>query len=524
MVKPRIDRDGMLFPRWANRQQLFDSYRMPDRVRRLTAAVVAFVLLVDFTVTRGADWPMRGGNRNRNAVVPDVKGPTEWNLAEGQRPAKNIRWSAELGYVSCGDPVIAGGLVWVGTNNGLSKEDASVLMCFRERDGQLLYKYVSPRLVGEGHLNSDWPGTSLASSPLVEGNRLWFCTNRCEVICLEIAPLRSGTGEPRVVWKVDMRSQLGVFPVGVHLGSHASHCSIAAYKDLIYVNTTNAARYDKIPAPDAPSLVCFQKQNGQVRWQDKSPGKNILNAQLGSPLVIEAMGQAQVVMGQGDGWVRGFDALTGEMLWKFDINRKSSKTGFLAGNRGDHRSDLVAMPVFHDNRVYFAVGRNYESCFGQGKVCCLDPTKRGDISSELNDGPDHGRPNPNSGLVWEYLGEGDAEETRMNRTLASVVIHKNLVIATDQSGIAHCLDVRNGKKLWTHDAKAAIIGSPLIVGDTIYVSTDEGVVVLLELSRQKRLIAERELDQSIESGPAFANGVLYLMNRNSLFAISESPN
>lgn len=488
--------------------------------------IMTFAVLANLTTVFAADWPMRGRNHSRNAVIPDEKGPIDWKLAEGQQAAKNIRWSAELGYSNCGDPVIAGGLVWVGTNNGfefVKKQavDASVLMCFRERDGQFLYKYVSPRIEGPGQRDFDWPGTSLASSPLIESDRLWFCNNRCEVICLDIAPLRSGTGEPRVVWKVDMRSQLGVVPRGVMLGSHASHCSIAGYKDLIYVNTTNAARYDKIPAPDAPSLVCFQKQNGQVRWKDNSPGKNILDVQHGSPLVIELMGRGQVIMGQGDGWLRGFDALTGETLWKFDVNSKSPKRGFLAGGRSDGRSDLVAMPVFHENRVFFAVGRHYEVCEGQGRVCCLDPMKRGDISSELDDDSGRGRPNPNSGMVWEYLGEGDRDEDRMHRTLASVVIHNGLVIAPDLSGIVHCLDARNGKKLWTHDTKAAIIGSPLIVGDKVYVGTDDGVVFLFELARQKRLIAERDMEQSIESGPAFANGVLYLMNRNSLFAIGE---
>lgn len=93
---------------------------------------------------------MRGGNRNRNAVIPNQEGPIDWELADGFKAAKNIRWSAELGYSSCGDPVIAGGLVWVGTSSRRNEEDASVLKCFREEDGQFLYKYDSPRLVGVG--------------------------------------------------------------------------------------------------------------------------------------------------------------------------------------------------------------------------------------------------------------------------------------------------------------------------------------------------------------------------------------
>ena len=68
-----------------------------------------------------------------------------------------------------------------------------------------------------------------------------------------------------------------------------------------------------------------KKDNGQVVWQDNSPGKNILDGQWSSPLVIETSGRAQVVVPQGDGWLRSFEALTGKLLWKFDINAKTSK-------------------------------------------------------------------------------------------------------------------------------------------------------------------------------------------------------
>ncbi len=514
---------------WRNRQRT--PARRDDRswilefTGRVLWTVLSTLLLWSNTIAQGADWPMRGGNQNRNAVVPDAQGPVDWQIADGQLPAKKIRWSGELGFVSCGDPVIADGMVWVGTNNGRegTEGDASVLMCFRERDGKLLYKYVSPRLPRQSSStdSGDWPITSLASSPLIERDRLWFCTNRCEVICMDIAPLKSGVGEPRIVWKVDMRRELGVVPAGVMIGSHASHCSITAYQDLIYVNTTNSARYDRIPAPESPSLVCFQKQTGAVRWKDNSPGKNILNCQHGSPLVIELMGRAQVIMGQGDGWVRGFDALTGESLWQFDINPKAAEPGYRHGPKFITRSDLVAMPVFHMNRVYFAVGRHLENCSGQGRVCCIDPSKRGDISSELDDGAGGGRPNPNSGLVWEYLGEGKSEEERMNRTLASVVIHKGLVIAVDASGFVHCLDARNGKPFWRHDTFAAIYSSPLIVGGSVYVANQDGKVSIFELAREKRLIATHSTNDAIESGLVYANSALFVMTRDTLYAIGE---
>lgn len=466
----------------------------------------------------GTDWPMGGGGVSRNAVVSQGQGPTDWRVPEKDQPGKNILWTAQLGNLSYGGPVISNGLVWVGTNNMVPRdedltEDAGVLMCFRERDGQFLYQYLSPRLP-EGR-EVDWPGSSLASAPLIEGDRLWFCTNRCDVVCLDISRLLSETGQPEVLWKVDMRRELGVVPRAVMIGSQADHCSIAMFRDLIYVNTTNAAGHNgKVEAPQAPSLVCFDKHTGHVRWRDNSPGEQILDVQQGSPLVIEIAGVGQVVMGQGDGWVRGFDALTGDMLWKFDINPKSAEGGFPLGNR----NNLAVMPVFHDNRIYFATGKHFEWGVGSGRLCCVDPTKRGDLSSELDAGNGI-RANPNSGLFWEFFGD---EEDRMHSSISSVAIHTGLVIATDLAGNVHCLDSRTGQKFWTHRGHASIYSSPLIVGDKVYVADEDGYVTILELSRQKSVIGKPiSHDVIIYASPIFANGTLFILGRNTLFAIRE---
>ncbi|HUG69565.1 MAG TPA: hypothetical protein VMM76_17570 [Pirellulaceae bacterium] len=80
----------------------------------------------------------------------------------------------------------------------------------------------------------------------------------------------------------------------------------------------------------------------------------------------------------------------------------------------------LAAPVFHDGRVYIASGQTPEHGEGPGRLVCIDPSKNGDISSELavdaeGDPLPHRRiqavdpaqgerviANPNSGLVWDY--------------------------------------------------------------------------------------------------------------------------
>ena len=60
------------------------------------------------------DWPQWGGWGGKNNT-PDGKNiPTTWDIDSG----KNIKWSAKLGSQTYGNPVIANGKVYVGTNNG----------------------------------------------------------------------------------------------------------------------------------------------------------------------------------------------------------------------------------------------------------------------------------------------------------------------------------------------------------------------------------------------------------------------
>src|SRR3982750_1010144 len=59
------------------------------------------------------DWPMWGGTADRN-MVSSMKGlPTSWDV----KTKKNVKWVSTLGSQSYGNPVVAGGQVYVGTNN-----------------------------------------------------------------------------------------------------------------------------------------------------------------------------------------------------------------------------------------------------------------------------------------------------------------------------------------------------------------------------------------------------------------------
>jgi hypothetical protein len=149
-------------------------------------------------MTAGGDWPQWGGTQLRNNTPNAENLPSEWKVGKFDRKtgewdsstAKNIKWVTQLGSQSYGNPVIANGQVYVGTNNGagyISRYPAAIdlgcLLCFSDKDGKFLWQHSSEKLpTGRVH---DWPLQGICCSPLVQGDRLWFVTSRGEVRCLD---------------------------------------------------------------------------------------------------------------------------------------------------------------------------------------------------------------------------------------------------------------------------------------------------------------------------------------------------
>jgi len=447
------------------------------------------------------DWPMWGGTPDRN-MVSTMKGlPTSWDL----KTKKNVKWMATLGSQTYGNAVVAGGQVYVGTNNEGMRDpkqggDRGVLMAFRESDGEFLWQHTNEKLAA-GRVN-DWPFQGVCSSPLIEGTKLYYVTNRCEVVCLDTQGFRdnenngpfkdekfTSKNDADIIWKFDMMEEVGSQP------HNMSNSSAVVYGDLIYVSTSNGQdeSHVNVPSPKAPSIIAINKNTGKLVWEDNSVEGRILHGQWSSAAVGKIGDVVQVVIGQGDGWVRGYEALTGKKLWEFDCNPKESvwpKT----------RNELIATPVIWDNKVYVANGQDPEHGEGVGHLYCIDPTKRGDITK--------------TGQIWHY--------DKIRRSISTAAIADGLLYYPDFSGFLHCLDAKTGQVYWVHDMFAAIWGSPLVVDGKVYLGDEDGDIAILQAGKEKKLLGEMNMGSSVYSTPVPAHGALFITNRNELYALANT--
>jgi outer membrane protein assembly factor BamB len=212
--------------------------------------------------------------------------------ASSTSKTKNIKWAARLGSYTYGNPVAAAGRVFVGTNNDPPrderfKDDYAILLCLDEKTGKKLWQLSIPKL--EAGKVSDYDATGLCSSPTVDGDRAYLVTNRCEVICIDlngqangndgpftdeaqyqagkkIRPFPSTKTDGDIIWRYDLRDELGVNPL------HMTSSSVLLVGDKLYVTTSNGKDWTAIhtPSPNSPALICLDKKTGKLLAQESS--------------------------------------------------------------------------------------------------------------------------------------------------------------------------------------------------------------------------------------------------------------
>jgi outer membrane protein assembly factor BamB len=504
-----------------------------------------------------ADWPHWGGRDGSN-MVSDEK-PLPATFEPGRKSpqgagidlatTRNVKWVARLGSQTYGTPTIAGGRIYVGTNDDglgdkrLSPSGGGREMCFDEATGKLLWHLVVPRFDCQPRpVNFDDMSLGLCSSAAVESDRAWLVSNRCEVLCLGVNGLAhgnrgpftdegqymAGPGRPPValqptdadiLWRYDMIRELNVWP------HDAVSSSPLVVGDVVYVCTSNGVDrgHTRLTSPLAPSLIGLDKKTGRLAAVDQEKiGTRLFHGQWSSPTLAVAGGRRLVLFGAGDGLVYAFEALDTvprepvplRKVWWFDCNPPEykkfggKKFTYLSGDVRKHQgnnndgqfigpSEIIATPVFYKNRVYVATGQDPAHGRGRGILCCMDATQTGDVTA--------------SGKVWTY--------DRIGRSLSTVAIADGLVYAADTFEGLHCLDADTGQRYWFQPSNSEIWGSPLVADGKVYLPTKKGLMVLAA-GRQRKVLSEIHLGAPECCSPVAANGVLFVTSHRYLWAVS----
>src|SRR5438094_886832 len=322
-------------------------------------------------------------------MVSDEKGlPDPFDPTTG----RNIKWVAQLGTETHSTPVVAGGRVYIGTNNGEPRDarhqgDRGALVCLEAQTGRLL-----------------WQRDAAHSSILIHGDYLYLNTGTG--VDNTHQRIRAPDAPSLVV--LDKRSGRLVARDYEHIAPDIFHCTWSAPslgevngRPLIFFAGGNGVIYafEAIDPPLAPP--------GRGTGDDASSEATPLPGGVGG----------------GYGGAAG-RTKTLKKVFKFDFDPTAPKENIhqYLSNRRDGPSNFYGMPVFYRNRIYLAGGGDVFWGKNEAWLKCIDATKTGDITT--------------NGLVWTY--------PLQKHVLSTPAIYDGLVFIADCGRAFHCLDAETG--------------------------------------------------------------------------------
>ncbi|MFO1498273.1 MAG: PQQ-binding-like beta-propeller repeat protein [Verrucomicrobiota bacterium] len=474
---------------------------------------------------QAADQRQWGQAWSRNMVSDEL------GLADSFDPktGRNIAWAARLGSEAHSTPVVAGGRVFIGTNNAEPRDrkhqgDRGVLMCFDEKDGHFLWQLVVPKREDDPFL--DWPNSGISSPATIEGNRLYLVNNRGEVVCLDVDGLANGNdgpdlgegthmalrGEPPmqpgptdadVLWLFDLTAGAGIW-------SHdAAHSSVLIRGPHLYLNTGTGVdnTHKRIRTPDAPSLVVLDKATGRYLARDNEHiAPRIFHSTWSAPSLGIVDGKERIFFCGGDGIVYAFEPLpfeastnstplTLKKLWQFDPDPAAPKEAVhrYNSNRRESPSNVYGMPVFGQGRLFVAGGGDVFWGKNEAWLKCIDPGKATNAE------------------IWSYPLE--------KHVLGTPAVQDGLVFIADCGRTLHCVDASNGQRLWTQEFEGEAWASPLVADGKVYLGTRGGQFLVMKADKHKTLLSSVILGSPISATATAANRTLFVTTMTHLYAV-----
>lgn len=251
---------------------------------------------------------------------------------------------------------------------------------------------------------------------------------------------------------------------GAVKGPHGLGSSLAANDKAIFLAISHLG----------PSfLIALNKQDGATLWKTERKS----GMAWGTPLVLTHQGREQIVVRSGDS-VTSYDTADGKALW------------FATGLKG---SPMPSPTLAGDAVIIGADTKDIGMAIKLGGS--------GDVT--------------NSHVMWR-AGEATSY-------FNSPLVHQGRAFFISKAGIAYCLNLQTGQELWRQRLGVGECwASPLLVGDRLYIFTNEGKTIVLRAGDKYEQLAVNSItDLERIYGVAAVDGTLLLRSGKRLIRLSE---
>jgi outer membrane protein assembly factor BamB len=325
----------------------------------------------------------------------------------------------------------------------------------------------SPPLQWDEEKNVVWkvpvPGRGY-SSPTVIGDRVILATadeadQVQSVICYD-----RNTGEQR--WKTDVHQ--GGFQCNgkePHVRSSMASATVASDGERLFAAFIN----------DSAVHLTALDLDGAQQWQKKVCDYVMHQGFAASPAVY---GPLVIVLAdhKGGGTLSAYNRATGELAWT---------------------QARPALPNYTSPIILNVAGSDQLLTFGCDRIVSYAPltgavnwdiegSTTECVTSLVSDGnavvTSGGYPSKHISVV---RGDGSGETVWRNETMIyvpSMLVHKGHLYAVSDSGEVYCYDMANGNLAWEHRIRGKFGASPVLVGENIFATSDDGVTYIFKAS------------------------------------------
>jgi outer membrane protein assembly factor BamB len=421
---------------------------------------------------------------------PSFRGPGASGVSDGQNlPVRwdaqrrvNVLWKTELHGLAHSSPVVWGDRVFLTTavsskpgatfkpglyGEGTASDDLSAhqwkVICLERATGKVLWERTAYQGVPKEkrHIKSTYAN----ATPATDG--------RVVVAFFGSQGLYAYSLAGDLLWKRD----LGRFDVGAYDAPEfewGTASSPILYKDLVIVQC-DQQKGSFITALDA--------KTGATVWRTE---RNELPS-WGTPAIFPTKARAELVT-NGANFIRGYDPASGKELWRLGGSSKIT----------------APTPVASDDLIIVASGRRPEA-----PIFAIRAGASGDIT------PASGESRSQS-VAWSKGQRGPYMPTPL--------IYGGSVYILGNAGIFDCYALADGQEIYRQripDAGSGFSASPVESDGKIYLSGEDGEIVVVKAGPKFELLARNDMADPVMATPAISGGIILIRSQHYVWAIGQ---
>ena len=278
-------------------------------------------------------------------------------------------------------------------------------------------------------------------------------------------------------------------------------------------------------------MFCYDMDGKKELWRKDLGKLEHLWGNASSPVLYKNL--AILWCGPGERqFLLAVDKTNGEQVWRHD--EPGGKYGDdskdwlgswctpLVARVGDHDELIVNVP--HKVKAFDpGSGKELWSCSGMGRLAYTSPVCSPDgivVAMSGFHGP---------ALAVKAGGKGDVTKThrlwhhdkKIPQRIGSPVIVGDHVYILEEQGLARCFELKTGKEVWSERAGGTSWSAMVAAGDRLYVTNHAGETHILAAAPKFQSIAVNALKERVLSSIAVSNGDLFIRSYKHLWCIGE---